>query len=1119
MEALIPGDPQRLGGYWLAGRLGAGGQGVVYEAYAENGARVAIKVLHGDQAAQLAKEAAAAQRVSSFCTARVIEAVLDGPRPYLVSEYVPGPSLREAISEGRPFNDGDLHRLATAVATALTAIHEAGVVHRDLKPDNVLLGPDGPRVIDFGIARTAEMSLTATGLVTGTPTYMAPEVFSGKRAGQPADVFAWGGIMLYAATGTDPFEAESLGGVMHRVLSSNPDLSVLPEPMRSLVRAALMKDPRERPSARQLLLALVSGDSRLDTARLLAQGGRTAAQMAGPGDDPALGALAEESYALLGPAERELVPEVLLRLVTVDGEHDELAVRHAGLAEFIEGRPAPEVAAITRIMEVFGYLLGRDHQEVWLAHPVLPHAWPRLRRWIEANRDGLAAHRQIRSGAQQWNQAGRKDGDLLQSTSLDSALQWAATYRRNITLSPVERDFLESSVRVTRRRARRARLVTLSLAGLLVIALTGGGLAVWQSMEADAKAVQLATALRSSESIRLAALADATSRWDPRLGMLLSVAAWRLAGTTQARTALNGALAQREQAMFRNSAGGAGALTYFAADGRTLVSLHGGRARLLDVRSGRQVAAVTGVILGGGPVTDLELALSPSGRTLLVANDEQAGAWDVRTGKAVGTWPTPRLSDRITRWAEAVARNEGTRVSVYAGRRWEVVPAERSSRTGVVSPDGRWRASQVRGRLVLTDLRKGSAQRPGEGIDDDGDPVFSRDGRLLATVSRTSIRFWRLPGLQPLTKVQVRGDGDAAVWPIGAFDGSTFRYLMGDQVFSLDVADLTAEAGRKPVSQAVLSGDGRYLVVSNIDDAITVRSLANGKALPAMPGPVAFAFSPHSRLAVVYEGRTRVLDPATGKVLADFAAGRGSWEVAFSPDGRRLALLLPTGPGHAVELWDWAARRRLWRTPTAEPTALAFSPDGRRLAVVGRDQRLLDTASGRPLGQPFGEIGAGESGTESGTEAWFTRSGTILIVHDSLGRVTRWDTATRRSVGLPVRGVFGTGAAYSPAEDLIAFPQSQGRVLLFDPLSGSTIGRSADTGGGLDPATGKVWSAAFSPDGSRVLTADGHATVRSFPAAPEAAAQAVCTRAGRSLTRQEWAEYVPALPYLEVCPR
>ncbi|GAA4233451.1 serine/threonine protein kinase [Streptosporangium album] len=269
--ALPDGDPQRLGEYRLAGRLGAGGQWVVYEAYAEDGRRVVIKVLHGDQAAQLGREATAAQRVASFCTASVIDVHLDGPRPYIVSEYVEGPNLRKAITGGRRFADGDLHRLATAIAAALTAIHDAGVVHGDLKPDNVLLGPDGPRVIDFGIAGTREMSLTVTGLMTGTPTCTAPEVFTGQRAGAPADVFAWGCIVMYAAAGTDPFEAESLGGIMHRVLSVNPDLNVLPDTLRPLVAAALRKDPFGRPTARALLLSLVSGGKGLDVARLLTE--------------------------------------------------------------------------------------------------------------------------------------------------------------------------------------------------------------------------------------------------------------------------------------------------------------------------------------------------------------------------------------------------------------------------------------------------------------------------------------------------------------------------------------------------------------------------------------------------------------------------------------------------------------------------------------------------------------------------------------------------------------------------------------------------------------------------------------------------------------------------------
>ncbi|MBC6465970.1 serine/threonine protein kinase [Actinomadura alba] len=249
---LVPGDPRQLGDYWLAGRLGAGGQGVVYEAYDPDGNRVAVKTLHGDFVGdgsldRFAKEVEAARRVSSFCTARIIAVDLEHTRPYIVSEYVPGPDLQRAVATGGTFGPDELHWLGVGVATALTAIHQAGVIHRDLKPANVLLGPGGPRVIDFGIARTDEMSRSATGQIKGTPRYMAPETFQGERAGPEADIWAWGAVLLFAATGRAPFAGDQFAVIMRNVLHHEPDLTALPESLRATVAAAR----RARPGRRQ----------------------------------------------------------------------------------------------------------------------------------------------------------------------------------------------------------------------------------------------------------------------------------------------------------------------------------------------------------------------------------------------------------------------------------------------------------------------------------------------------------------------------------------------------------------------------------------------------------------------------------------------------------------------------------------------------------------------------------------------------------------------------------------------------------------------------------------------------------------------------------------------------
>ena len=254
MGALRPEDPAAIGPYRLLGRLGEGGQGVVYLGEDPGGQRVAVKVLQDGYAGdhRFAKEVETARQVEPFCIAQVLDASMGG-RPYIVTEYVDGPPLSQA---GR-HTGADLQRLAVATATALAAIHRAGVVHRDFKPANVLLGRDGPRVIDFGIARAPGHSLTVTSSIVGTPAYMAPEQLAGEPVGPAADVFAWAGVMVFAATGTPPFGNDSLPAVIRRILHDEPYLGDVPAPLRPILLACLAKNPAARPSMQDVLLWLL----------------------------------------------------------------------------------------------------------------------------------------------------------------------------------------------------------------------------------------------------------------------------------------------------------------------------------------------------------------------------------------------------------------------------------------------------------------------------------------------------------------------------------------------------------------------------------------------------------------------------------------------------------------------------------------------------------------------------------------------------------------------------------------------------------------------------------------------------------------------------------------------
>jgi eukaryotic-like serine/threonine-protein kinase len=256
---LRDGDPSRIGRFRLTARLGAGGMGVVYLGAAKDGTQAAIKVLRPELAddqdfrVRFRREVAVMARVAGLCTVRVIEADTESATLFLATEYADGPSLAEYLSVNGPLGPDMLAGLAGGLAEALTAIHAAGVVHRDLKPCNVLLTSTGPKVIDFGIAQALDStSLTKTGMTVGSPGFMAPEQILGQ-AGQSADVFAWGLTMAYAAGGQSPFGTGPTDAILYRIMHAAPDLSSVPERLRPLVEVALAKNPADRPTAADLL--------------------------------------------------------------------------------------------------------------------------------------------------------------------------------------------------------------------------------------------------------------------------------------------------------------------------------------------------------------------------------------------------------------------------------------------------------------------------------------------------------------------------------------------------------------------------------------------------------------------------------------------------------------------------------------------------------------------------------------------------------------------------------------------------------------------------------------------------------------------------------------------------
>ncbi|MDA0564273.1 protein kinase [Streptomonospora sp. S1-112] len=330
VKPLRTGDPRQLGDYRVEGRLGRGGMGTVYLARDTADRLVAVKLIHPDLAddpdfrRRFAREVEAARRVARFSTAGVLDARLDGDPLFIVSEYVPGPNLAEAVATDGPMRGGTLESLAMGVAAALTAIHRAGVIHRDLKPANVLLSAVGPKVIDFGIARAMddEGAVTRSSQLMGTPAYLAPELIAGGDITPASDIFSWGCLVTYAGTGKAPFNAQTVPAILHLISAAPADLEGLEPGVTELVRSALEKDPANRPTAQDLLNTLVGQENPAETtvdrtvvrswtppstARADAEGAAGAAALGGAAG-AAAGAAGAVAGAALGGDDQPTVP-------------------------------------------------------------------------------------------------------------------------------------------------------------------------------------------------------------------------------------------------------------------------------------------------------------------------------------------------------------------------------------------------------------------------------------------------------------------------------------------------------------------------------------------------------------------------------------------------------------------------------------------------------------------------------------------------------------------------------------------------------------------------------------------------------------------------------------------